>query len=248
MSVYSHIPIKEWALEDRPREKLRYHGMETLSDAELMAILLGTGTRELSAIDLAHNILEEVGGLHRLSQTGVEQLTRIKGIGPAKAISLVAAFELGRRKTLEEISECRQSLKRAQIEQEYQQTERLRVSSSEAVAAYLTPKIGYLQQEVCYVLFLNRANEVKSEKQMFIGGISATVMDVRLIFREAVHQLASAIIVAHNHPSGNLTPSRADVEITQKLVRAGQVFDIVMLDHIIVSPKGFYSFADENQI
>lgn len=249
MTPYPYLPITQWALEDRPREKLMAQGMENLSDPELLAILLGTGTRKQSAMDLARHLIDTIGGLQALSRCGIRQLTEIKGIGPAKAITLMAAFELGRRKAIEEISDSRQALKRTQLEQGYYaQPERLKVSSSEAVANYLIPKMGHLQQEVCYVLFLNRNNEVKSEKLMFMGGVSATIMDIRLIFREAIHQLASAIIVAHNHPSGNLLPSQADIRITEKLSQSGKLFDIVLLDHLIISPKGYYSFADEGRM
>ena len=250
MSVYQHISIKNWALEDRPREKLICQGIDNLSDSELMAILLGTGSRDETAIDLARHILENVGSLSELSRSGVDRLTQTKGIGPAKAITLLAAFELGRRKVIEEIAECRHELKRAQNTgpRMYEQAPRMKVSSSEAVADYLITKLGKRQQEVCHVLFLNRNNEIKAEKQMFEGGLNATIMDVRLIFREAIHQLASGIIVVHNHPSGNLKPSQADLEVTKKLVAGGQIFDIVMLDHLIISDNGYYSFADDGKI
>lgn len=250
MSVYQRIPIKNWALEDRPREKLLYQGIENLSDPELMAILLGTGSRDLTAIDLARHILEDVGDLSTLSKSGVARLTQVKGIGPAKAITLLAAFELGRRKVIEEITQCRHELKSAQNNGNipYKRAERIKVSSSEAVADYLITKLGKRQQEVCYVLFLNRNNEIKAEKQMFEGGLNATIMDVRIIFREAIHQLASGIIIVHNHPSGNLRPSLADMEVTKKLVAGGQIFDIVMLDHLIISANGYYSFADDGKI
>ncbi len=249
MPAYQRIPITAWALEDRPREKLLHQGIENLSDAELMAILLGTGTREHTAIDLAMNILEEVGGLNALSRTSVDRLTRTKGIGPAKAITLLAAFELGRRKAVEEINECRYELKRAQLNGgSYAQTERFKVTNSEDITNYLIPKIGHSPQEICYVLFLNRNNEIKAEKKMFSGGISATIMDIRLIYREAIHQLASAIIVIHNHPSGNITPSKPDIEVTKRLVEAGRICDIVMLDHLIITPNSYYSFADQNRL
>jgi DNA repair protein RadC len=229
MSQYNNLPIKAWAVEDRPREKLMQRGIEALTDAELIALLLATGTRNLSAIDLARNLLQETGGLHQLARCNVRELTRIKGIGKAKAIGLVAAFELGRRKNLN-----------AQPE--------VKVTSSDIVADYLTPKLHDLNQEVFYVLFLNRNNIIKAEKMIFKGGVSATIIDPKLIFREAVHHLASAIIVAHNHPSGNLNPSKSDLETTRKLVEGGKLFDIHVLDHIIISNRGHYSFADHGMI
>ena len=226
---YYHLPIKAWAVEDRPREKLMQRGLDALTDAELIAILLGSGSRQESAIDLARKVLAESGDLRALSRSTVSELKKIKGIGPAKAISLVAAFELGRRKS-------------------HSNGQLLRVNSAESVATYLMPRLSDLQHEVFYVLFLNRNHEIKAEKKLFSGGLNATIIDTRMVFREAVQQLASAIIVAHNHPSGNLSPSEADIQITCKLAEAGKVFDIPVLDHIIVSHKGFYSFADEGMI
>ncbi len=227
--TYSNTPITQWALEDRPREKLMKRGVDALTDAELVAILLGSGTRELSAISLGRKVLDEIGGLNQLARSGVEELTRIKGIGPAKAISIVTAFELGRRKGI--VPE-----------------QALRITSAETVAQYLIPKMADLNQEVFYVLFLNRNNEIKAEKPIFRGGVSATVIDPKIVFREAINQLASAMIIAHNHPSGNLSPSQADIQITQKLVEAGKFFDIRVLDHLIISSRGYFSFADEGRM
>jgi len=227
MASYENVPIKEWSVEDRPREKLMTRGIASLTDAELIALLLASGTRHLSAIDVARTILEEVGGLKQLARCGVAELMKHKGIGKAKAISLVAAFELGRRK-------------------QYIVEENVKVTSAEIVANYLIPKLGDLDQEVFYVLFLNRNNVIKAENSFFRGGVSATVIDPKLIFREAVHHLASSLIIAHNHPSGNLTPSRADIEITRKLIACGRIFDMMVLDHVIVSHQGYYSFADHD--
>lgn len=224
--MYHHQPITQWAMEDRPREKMLQRGIDALTDAELLAIILGSGTRELSAIGLARQVLQEVGSLVQVARCSVNELTRIKGIGPAKAIAIVSAFEMGRRKGLAP-------------------DEVIKFTSSEKVANYLIPRLADLQQEVFYVLFLNRNNEVKAEKPIHRGGVSATIVDPKLIFREAINQLASALILAHNHPSGNLRPSQADISITHKLARAGQLFDIKVLDHIIVSHRGYFSFADE---
>jgi DNA repair protein RadC len=227
--MYQHQPITQWALEDRPREKMLQRGIDALTDAELLAIILGSGTRDLSAIGLARMVLKQVGSMAQLARCSVAELTTIKGIGPAKAIAIVATFEMGRRKGLAP-------------------NQVLRFTSSEVVANYLIPRMADLNQEVFYVLFLNRNNEVKAEKPFFRGGVSATVIDARLIFREAINQLASGLIFSHNHPSGNLTPSRADIDITRKLSQAGKLFDIKVLDHIIVSHRGYYSFADEGMM
>ncbi|MEZ4772987.1 MAG: DNA repair protein RadC [Bacteroidia bacterium] len=226
MKTYTHTSIKDWALEDRPREKLLQRGIEALTDTELLAILLASGTRDRSALDMAREMLESLGGLPQLAQASVAELTGFKGIGKTKAITIITAFELGRRKLMK-ISEAP------------------RLTHSESVAHYLAPRLADLKQEVFYVLFLNRNNEIIAEKQIFRGGVSATIIDPRIIFREAIHHLASAIILSHNHPSGNLTPSQADIEITRKLVSGGKVFDIQVLDHIIVSSRGYYSFADQ---
>lgn len=227
--MYASLPITEWALEDRPREKLLQRGVEALTDAELVAILLGSGTRSLSAIDLGRAVLDQVGGLDGLARASARQLTRVKGIGPAKAITLVAGFELARRRSAGE--ERKPSF-----------------SSSAAAARYLTPILADKEQEVFYVLFLNRNNEIIAEKTLFHGGVSSTIIDPKIVYREAVQYLASALIVAHNHPSGNAKPSNADREITQKLARAGNLFDITLLDHIIISQNGYFSFAEKDEM
>jgi DNA repair protein RadC len=226
---YQHTPITQWALEDRPREKLMQRGLDAMTDAELVAILLGSGTRELSAIALGRKVLDEIGSLGQLARCGVEELLQVKGIGPAKAVTLVATFELGRRKGIAP-------------------EKTLRITSSESVANYLIPKLGDMNQEVFYVLFLNRNHEVKAEKPIFRGGVSATVIDPKVVFREAINHLASAIVIAHNHPSGNLSPSQADIQITRRLVQGGKFFDIRVLDHLVVSHRGYFSFADEGMM
>lgn len=224
--MYANLPITSWALEDRPREKLLQRGINALTDAELIAILLGSGTRECSAIELARQLLEAKGGLGALARCEVPELTQLKGIGNAKAVSLVAAFELGRRKQLSG-------------------QDKVRVRCANDVAQYMSPKLADLEYEVFHVVFLNRNNEIKSDKQLFSGGISSTIIDPRIVFREALNQLVSAIILVHNHPSGNLMPSEADMRITKKLVSGGKIMDIKVLDHVIVSHRGYYSFADE---
>ena len=224
-----HRPINTWAEEERPREKLLQRGVEALTNIELIALLLATGTRQRTATDLAREVLEASGGLQQLARISVSELMNIRGIGRAKALTLVAAFELGRRKdVIQDVD--------------------IRLSSSEVVAQYLLPRLRDKEQEVFYVLFLNRNNTLKAEKEFFRGGVSATVIDTRLIFKEAVHQLASALILAHNHPSGSLSPSQADIEVTRKLSEAGKIFDIQVLDHLIISTQGYYSFADHGMM
>ena len=229
MKAYNQIPIKNWAVEDRPREKLLQRGMEALTDTELLAILLATGTKDRSAIDLARDILQTTNGLEQLARTQVNELVKIKGIGKAKAITIQVAFELGRRKLRNH-------------------SPKKRFSNSKDVANYVSPKLVDLGHEVFYAIFLNRNNEVIAEKEIFSGGVSATIIDPRIIFKEAINYLASGIIFAHNHPSGNLKPSQADIEITHKLKKGGKVFDINVLDHLIISGRGYYSFADEGNL
>lgn len=226
MNYPAHLPIKSWALEDRPREKFLQRGKDALTDAELLAILIGSGTRELSAIDLARKVLEEMGGFHQLAKCSVKELTRIKGIGKVKALSIVAAFELSRRKS---------AINRTSV----------RLTSSQIIADLLIPRMEDLQQEVFHVLFINQNLKIVGEKQIFQGGVASTVIDVRLVIKEAVNYLASAIVLAHNHPSGSLQPSHADKAITQKVVEAARLFDIRVLDHLIISSMGYYSFADQ---
>lgn len=226
---YTHSTIKSWAMEDRPREKMLEKGCDALTDAELIAILLATGTREMSAVELARTVLKEIGGFGKVARSTITELTQVKGIGPVKALTLAAAFELGKRKAREEVLSTS-------------------FTNSELAARYLIEKIGSSEQEVFYILYLDRKNAIKSESLLSKGTISSTVVDIRLLYKEAVQQAASSIIVAHNHPSGNLTPSQADIDITHKIKEAGKLFDITLLDHVIVSQKGFYSFADNGRM
>ncbi len=230
---YGNLPIKAWAVEDRPREKMLQRGISALTDAELLAIILGQGTvtmdRRYTALDLARQLIEETGGLDRLARSDVQDLIRVKGIGKAKAIAIVSAFELGRRKLSGEMKP-------------------IRVTDASVVAGYLKPKMADLDQEVFHILFLNRNHEIKGERQIFKGGVSATIIDPKIVFKEAINHLASAIVLAHNHPSGNIQPSIADIEITRQLVEAGKLVDIKVLDHLIISERGYYSFADEGRI
>lgn len=220
--------ILSWAEEDRPIEKLLLKGKAVLSDAELIAILIGSGTRELSAVDLSKLILQSVNNnLNELAKLSINDLMKFKGIGDAKAISIAAALELGRRRKESE------SLKKQKI------------TSSADVYEAIRPYLMDLQHEQFWIILLNRANEVIRPQQISIGGVSGTVADPKMIFKAAIEHLASAIILVHNHPSGNLTPSQADKELTKKVKEGGQTLDIPVLDHLIFSDNGYFSFADE---
>ena len=220
--------IKEWAEADRPREKLMIQGRSALTDAELIAILIGSGTQSLSALDVAKNILKEIrNDLNVLAKYSVKELKQFKGIGEAKAISIVAAIELGRRRKAAEL------LKKPKI------------TSSSIAYQLLKPHLWDLLHEEFWVMYLNRANQLISMKQVSSGGVSGTVADVRIIFKNALDQLASGIILAHNHPSGNDKPSQADINLTKKMVEAGRLIEIPVLDHIIFAEDTYFSFADE---
>lgn len=223
-----NLSIKSWAEEDRPREKLLIKSKAGLSDAELLAILLGSGSRHESAVNLAKRILHKYGNnLNQVGKTTVQDLTRFKGIGIAKAIAIVAALELGRRRQLAVVND------------------RMQIRSSQDAHQCIAPLLQDLPHEEFWILLLNRSNKVISRQQISIGGVSGTVVDAKIIFKKALEQLASSIILCHNHPSGNLKPSQADIDITRKLKKAGEVLEIAVLDHLIVSDQGFYSFADE---
>lgn len=220
--------IKSWAEEDRPREKLLLKGRQALSDAELLAIVLGSGSREDSAVGLAQKILQSVNHhLPELSKCGLEELKKFKGIGEAKAITIAAALELGRRRQLTDIRDKPQ------------------VKSSQDAFNAIAPLIMDLNREEFWILLLNRANRILARERISSGGISGTVVDARVIFRKALKGSACSLILFHNHPSGNLNPSQADISLTQKLKKAGETLDIAILDHLIIGESGFYSFADE---
>lgn len=220
--------ILSWAEEDRPREKLMLKGRSALSDAELIAILIGSGTRELSAVDLSKLILHSVGNnLNELAKLSINDLMKFKGVGDAKAISIAAALELGRRRKDSEV------LKKA------------RITSSADAHDIIRPYLMDLSHEQFWVLLLNRANEVIRPFQVSIGGVAGTVADPKIIFKSAIEYLASAIILVHNHPSGNLTPSQADKDLTKRVKEAGRLLDIPILDHLIFGDNGYFSFADE---
>ena len=220
--------IKQWAKDDRPREKLLLKGPETLSDSELLAILIAIGTKKKSALDLAKEVLT-LGKNHLpdLGKLSVKEFMKVKGIGEAKAITIVAALEIGRRR------------------QAMASREKPVVTSSADVAVYLQTLLRDHRHEVFAVLFLNRANKINHFQVISEGGITGTVADPRIILKRALEEDAVSLILCHNHPSGSLKPSRADEELTQKIKEAAKYFDIKILDHLIVSEDGYYSFADE---
>jgi len=221
--------IKDWAEDDRPREKLMLKGVQSLSDSELLAILINNGTVQKSAVALAKELLLACNNnLNRLGSLSYQQIVqfKIKGLGPAKAVTIAAALELGIRRDSEE-----------KVVQ--------KITSSKDIAAYLQSLLQYKDHEVFVVVFLNNANKIIHHEEISKGGITGTVADPKLIIKQALMYNAVSIILCHNHPSGNLKPSRADELITQKIVQAASYLDIKVQDHIIVSHEGYYSFADE---
>lgn len=223
--------IKAWAEDDRPREKLLLKGRSALSDAELIAILLGSGTRELTAVDLAKHILSATGNrLHDLARLSVADLCKFKGIGQAKAITIVAALELGRRRRQEEAHDKK------------------KITSSRDAYELMSASLADLDHEEFWIILLNRASRVKDKVCISRGGIAGTLVDARLVFKPAIEQLASSLILCHNHPSGNAKPSDADVRLTQTLQQAGNCLDIRIHDHIIFTDNSYYSFADEGKL
>jgi DNA repair protein RadC len=225
---YNPRKILSWAEEDRPREKLLLKGKAALSDAELIAILLGMGTVDFSAVDVAKSVLSAANNnLNELARMTVNDLTKLKGIGPAKAITIVSALELGRRR------------------KESESLRRRRITSAADAYDEIKPYLLDKPHEEFWILLLNRANEVMRPVQISSGGVAGTVADPKMIFKHALEQLASSIILIHNHPSGNLTPSQADKDLTRKLKEAGRMLDLPILDHLIFTDKSYFSFADE---
>lgn len=223
-----YTPINQWAEDDRPREKFLLKGKSSLSDSELLAILIGSGSRNESAVQLCQRILFSVNNnLNQLGKLSIKQLTEFKGIGEAKAISIVAALELGRRRRAEEAVELE------------------KIASSRSVFDIMQPIIGELPHEEFWVLYLNNSNKVIHKAQLSKGGITGTIVDSRIIFKTALEYNATSLILTHNHPSGKLLASNADREITKKIKLAGQQLDIIVIDHIIITETSFYSFNDE---
>ncbi len=223
-----YTPINQWAEDDRPREKFLLKGKAALSDSELLAILIGSGSRNESAVQLCQRILASANNnLNQLGKLSIQQLIDFKGIGEAKAISIAAALELGRRRRSEDA------------------TEMDKITSSKAVFNIMQPLIGELLHEEFWVLFLNNSNKVIHKAQLSKGGMTGTVVDTRIIFKTALEYNAISLILTHNHPSGKLLASESDKEITRKLQLAGKQMDIMILDHVIITESSYYSFADE---
>lgn len=231
MNEYKKLNIKEWAVEDRPREKLLHKGPRSLSDAELIAILIGSGNLNETAVELSRRILTSFGNnLNELSKKSIDELRTFNGIGEAKAITIIAALELGKRR------------KEADVFQKN------KISGSRDAADYFQPMLGDLGHEEFWILILDRGNKIKDSFMISQGGISGTVIDVRIILKRALEKQGSSIILCHNHPSGTLQASDADRKITQKIADAAKIMDITVLDHIIIGQNNYLSFADEGML
>jgi len=228
MSENTFFPIRSWSEDDKPREKLIAKGKAALSDAELIAILIGSGSRNESAVDLSKRILSSLdNNLNALGKIPVAKLTTFKGIGQAKAITIVAAMELARRRRAEEAVSL------------------AKVTSSRSIFEIMQPVIGELSHEEFWIIYLNNANKVIQKSQLSKGGITGTLVDVRLVLKMAIETGAVGIILTHNHPSGTLLPSEADKQITRKLKLAAESLDIKILDHVIITETNYFSFADD---
>ena len=231
VNSYKSKGIKDWALEDRPREKLLTKGITSLSNAELLAILIRSGGPETSAVELARQILKQSdNNLKELGRRNINDFVKHNGMGPVKAITIIAALELGRRWKKSELQD------------------KISISGSQDVYVLFQPMIADLSHEEFWVLLLNRSNRVIDNVRISQGGISGTVIDVRLILKNALDRLASSLILCHNHPSGNLKPSEADIKITTKISEASRTMDIQLLDHIIIADNSYFSFSDEGMI
>ncbi|MFM7196039.1 MAG: DNA repair protein RadC [Bacteroidota bacterium] len=229
--VVSLNTVHSWAPNDRPREKLLLNGRASLSDAELLAILLGSGSEGSNAVDLARSLLTKAGhNLNTLAEFSAAELMQQKGIGEAKAMTIMAAMELARRRRLQEPARF------------------FRINSSRDAHELLCPEFIGLRHEEFWVLMVNRANGVLGKKRISSGGVGGTVADPKMIFRTAIESLASGIIVAHNHPSGNLEPSKEDINLTCKLKGAGKMLDIQFIDHLIIAGNNYHSFADSGTL
>ncbi|MEQ8627535.1 DNA repair protein RadC [Ekhidna sp.] len=224
----NRLTIKRWAEEDRPREKLLLKGKSSLSEAELIAILIGSGNTEQTAVELSQHILSQCEhNLANLARLSVKDLQKFKGIGEAKAISIVAALELGRRR------------------KESEPSKKVKITSSHDAFQLLHGDMMDLNHEEFWLLLLKRNNEVIKKEMLSRGGVSGTVVDAKIIFKRALEETASGLILAHNHPSGNLKPSQEDINLTKRLKEAGRSLDISVLDHLIITDHSFFSFADE---
>jgi DNA repair protein RadC len=227
-SQHKHLTIKSWAEDDRPREKLVSKGRQALSDAELLAILLASGNRNETAVQLAQRILKEnKNSINELAKLQLNDLKKFKGVGEAKAVTIAAALEIGRRRTDEDIEA------------------KTKIVSPKQAYDLFKSKLSDLPHEEFWVIFLSRSNSVLKTECISKGGISGTVVDIRLILKPALECLASSVILAHNHPSGNLKPSQEDIHLTKKIKDAAKLMDISLQDHLIIGDQAYYSFADE---
>ena len=223
------MSLKFLAEDDRPREKFLLKGKNSLSDAELLAIIMGSGNRKESAVELGRRILNSVdNNWHQLSLLSVQDLMKFKGVGEAKAISIATALEIGRRKSSQEVPEKK------------------KISESKDAYQILKPYLSDLRTEEFWALFLNQNNRVIFQTQLTNGGISQSLVDIRILFKTALEHFSTAIIVAHNHPSGNLKPSQEDLKITKQISEAGKLMNISLLDHLIITQNAYFSFADES--
>lgn len=226
--LHKHLTIKSWAEDDRPREKLVSKGRQALSDAELLAILLSSGNKNETAVQLAQRILNNnQNSINQLAKLQLNDLKKFKGVGEAKAVTIAAALEIGRRRT-DTITE-----------------EKIKITSSQNAYSILNAKLSDLPHEEFWIIFLTRSNSVIKTECISKGGVSGTVVDIRLILKPAIECLASGIILAHNHPSGNLKPSQEDIQLTKKIKEASKFLDICIQDHLIIGDQTYYSFADE---
>ncbi|HWA34019.1 MAG TPA: DNA repair protein RadC [Cyclobacteriaceae bacterium] len=225
------LSIKDWSLDDRPREKLIQKGTASLSDAELIAILIGSGTANMNAVEVSKKLMQLVeNSLAELSRLSVKDLMRVRGIGEVRAVTITAALELGRRR------------------KELDTIEKAKISSSKDAFDQLEAELMDLPHEEFWVLLVNRAHRVIKKKRISEGGVSGTVADPKIIFKMALEELASGVIVAHNHPSGNMTASQSDIELTRKLQSAGKFLEIQLLDHLIFCGRKYFSFADQGML
>lgn len=224
------LPIKDWSPEDRPREKLLVKGRSSLSTAELLALLIQTGTASQNALDLAKGLLSNAGqDVNVLASFSIQDIMKVKGIGQAKAISIMAALELGRRRGPASLNNQK-------------------ITSSRTVFEIMLPELLDVDHEQFWIILVNRANKIIKKARISQGGVSGTVADPKIIFKMALEQLASGLILVHNHPSGNLTPSQADKELTAKIQQGSHLFDMKVLDHLIIGGQNYFSFADEGML
>ena len=223
--------IKDWSEQERPREKLFFNGRLALTDTELLAILIGSGNQKETALCIARKILSNTDySLNDLSKLSVHKLMKFRGIGKVKALTIIAALELGRRQRNQNVITA------------------FKLNSSQSVFDLMQPILGDLDHEEFWVLLLNNANRLKYKWQLSIGGITATLVDVRLIYKKALEIGATSIILCHNHHSGNLKPSQSDMMLTEKIMKGAKLLDVKILDHVIVTEKSFFSFADEGRL